>query len=101
MNSAGSSVSPSAPIHSGTATINRTLLHHQQNHAMNGVNVSATRNGATSTLRGLAINSNSSDSPPPDYNHIVVHDTNRHGLIFHVFYYFCFVFVRLNSREFN
>lgn len=85
LNSAGSSVSPSGPILSGTATINRTLLHHQQSHTMNGVNVSATRNGATSTLRGLAISSNSSESPPPEYNHIVVHDTNRHGLIFHVF----------------
>lgn len=80
LNSAGSSVSPTAPVHmSGTATINRTLLHHQQAHNVNGV--VAARNGATGTLRGLAISSNSSDSPPPDYN-IVVHDnSNRHGLI--------------------
>lgn len=79
LTSAGSSLSPTAPIHSGTATINRTLLHHQQNHGLNGVAATATtaRNGTTGTLRGLAISS-SSDSPPPDYN-IVVHDTDRHG----------------------
>lgn len=85
LNSA-STVSPSAPVHSGTSTINRTLLHHQQN----GVN---TRNGATpmatATLRGLAISSNLSDSPPPDYHqiNIAVHDTSRHGFFFSFIYY--------------
>lgn len=78
LNSAGSSVSPSAPVISGTATINRTLLHHHQGQGMNGVPVA--RNGTTGTLRGLAISTNSSDSPPPDYN-IVVHDDGRHGFI--------------------
>lgn len=74
---------------SGTATINRTLLHHQQTHGVNGV--AAGRNGAaTGTLRGLAISSNSSDSPPPDYN-IVVHDnSDRHGLLY---FFFSFSFV--------
>lgn len=74
--------SPSAPM-SGSATINRTLLHHHQQHGtLNGV---ATRNA--SALRGLAYKGG--DSPPPDYN-IVVHDTIRHDFSF--FFYFAHSF---------
>lgn len=87
LNSGGNpTIAPSAPIHTGTATINRTLLHHQQNHAINGVPTTA-RNGATSgTLRGLAISTNN-DSPPPDYN-IVVHDIERHGFFYFTRFFF-------------
>lgn len=74
LNSTGSTVSPVAPITSGTSTINRTLLH--QHLGQNGAETLPLRNG-TSQKRGLAY---SGDSPPPDYNQIVVHDNSRHGL---------------------
>lgn len=88
-----SSVSPTIPpqITSGTSTINRTLLHHQQPEGRvsiptPGNHQSATlhgRNGSTgnSGMRGSGY---SGDSPPPDYN-IVVHG-NRHG--FFLYYFF-------------
>lgn len=79
LNSTGSTVSPVAPIISGTSTINRTLLH--QHLSQNGAETLPLRNG-TSNKRGLAY---SGDSPPPDYN-IVVHDTSRHGF----FIFICF-----------
>lgn len=83
---ANPTIAPSAPTYTGTATINRTLLHHQQNHGINGVPTTV-RNGATSgTLRGLAISTNN-DSPPPDYN-IVVHDIERHGFIYITQFFF-------------
>lgn len=66
---ASTSMSPTAPITSGTSTINRTLLHSQQMTARNG------------NSRGLANQSlNSGDSPPPTYD-VVVHDISlqRHG----------------------
>lgn len=66
--------SPTTAPLSGSATINRTLLHHQQHGTLNGV---ATRNATA--LRGLAYKGG--DSPPPDYN-IVVHDTIRHEFLF-------------------
>lgn len=75
--------SPPVPNQSGTSTVNRTLLHHQQNHSVNGVNTSK-RKATPGTMRGLAI-SNNNESPPPDYN-VVVHDTRRHDyfiLYFH------------------
>lgn len=95
-----SSVSPTIPaqITSGTSTINRTLLHHQQpegrvNIPTPGNHQSATlhgRNGSTgnSGMRGSGY---SGDSPPPDYN-IVVHG-NRHGLIFYYFFLFIILFI--------
>ncbi|XP_055708757.1 protein tweety-2 [Phlebotomus papatasi] len=79
----GSSMSPTtAPILSGTSTINRTLLHHQQQNQLSGINSASgtmSRNG-TAGLRGLEY---SGDSPPPDYN-VVVHgnrtSTGHHTL---------------------
>lgn len=57
----------------GTSTINRTLLHHQQNHFG-----TSTRNGTTG-LRGLASSYNSGgESPPPGYD-VVVHGTRSSG----------------------
>lgn len=88
------SVSPTAPITSGTSTINRTLLHTQQfgNHG----SVQRPRNGHggggsggggggvnTTGIRGLAMAPG--ESPPPTYEHVVVHDISlRHGFLFHV-----------------
>lgn len=74
-----STMSPTIPNHSGgtTATVNRTLLHHQQINTLGSVG--AHKNGTTGALRGFAINS-SSESPPPDYN--MVHDTKRHAIHF-------------------
>lgn len=69
------SMSPTMPLTSGTATINRTLLHTQQS----AHSVPHPRNG---NARGLANQSlNSGDSPPPTYDAIVVHDISlqRHG----------------------
>lgn len=88
-------MSPTAPIISGTATVNRTLLHHQQHGTLNGV---ATRNGTT--LRGLAYKGG--DSPPPDYN-IVVHDNSRHDLIlsFLSFYYVFCCFILICNFQFG
>lgn len=82
------SLSPTAPISSGTSTINRTLLHHQ-NLGGSAINVptgigsggssgarevGATigRNG-TIGMRGLELQNtpSSSDSPPPDYNFVM------------------------------
>ncbi|KAG5672510.1 hypothetical protein PVAND_002634 [Polypedilum vanderplanki] len=75
-----SSMSPSvpAPISSGTATINRTLLHSQQytSHTMghhHGAPHAHARNGAA---RGLA--SLNGDSPPPTYDD--VHDISLQRL---------------------
>ncbi|XP_055634258.1 protein tweety-2-like [Toxorhynchites rutilus septentrionalis] len=70
--------SPSAPITSGTMTVNRTLLHAQaatSNGSTTGPIPSSGRNGTTHGLRGLASYSGE-ESPPPDYN-VVVHDNNR------------------------
>lgn len=93
------SASPSAPITSGTMTINRTLLHAQTatsngtgaggHHgasgggagggitAGTGLIASSGRNGTTHGLRGLASYSGD-ESPPPDYN-VVVHDNRASG----------------------
>lgn len=90
------SASPSAPINSGTMTVNRTLLHAQAATSNGtglthgggggiggggggGLIASSGRNGTTHGLRGLASYSGD-ESPPPDYN-VVVHD-NRHGFFF-------------------
>lgn len=67
------------------ATVNRTLLHHQQNQGGHFIN-NLTRNGSTGVVRGLAYNNNN-DSPPPDYN-IVVHDTIRHDFFLFSFNFF-------------
>ncbi|GAB0094936.1 Protein tweety homolog [Sergentomyia squamirostris] len=78
--SSGSSMSPTAPILSGTSTINRTLLHHQQQNQLGAINSTTTgtltmsRNG-TAGLRGLEY---SGDSPPPEYN-VVVHGNRNSG----------------------
>lgn len=93
-------MSPTAPITSGTSTINRTLLHTQQfgNHG----SVQRPRNGHggggsgggggggnTTGIRGLAMAPG--ESPPPTYEHVVVHDISlRHGFLFHVLIYFSF-----------
>lgn len=87
-------MSPTIPSHSsggGTATVNRTLLHHQQINNTLG-SVGAHKNGPTATIRGFAINS-SSESPPPDYN--MVHDTKRHAI--HFIYHLFFVKFRLST----
>lgn len=76
--------SPPAPSQSGTSTVNRTLLHHQQVHNTNGVNNTA-RKSTTGTMRGLAISYNN-EPPPPDYN-IVVHDTRRHDFFLLLLYF--------------
>jgi len=78
---ASTSMSPSAPITSGTSTINRTLLHSQQftAHQRNG----GGGGGGNGNARGLALlNSSSGDSPPPTYD-VVVHDISlqRHGFL--------------------
>ncbi|XP_037036928.1 protein tweety-2 isoform X1 [Bradysia coprophila] len=70
LNSSASTASPTGPILSGNSTINRTLLHHQQNQGSSLAVSNVGRNG-TAQIRGLAYNG---ESPPPDYN-IVVHDT--------------------------
>lgn len=79
-------MSPTIPSHSGTATVNRTLLHHQQINTLGSVG--AHKNGTTATIRGFAINS-SSESPPPDYN--MVHDTKRHAILFIICFPLSFV----------
>lgn len=81
--------SPPAPSQSGTSTVNRTLLHHQQVHGTNGVNTTA-RKSTTAAMRGLAISYNN-EPPPPDYN-IVVHDTRRHDLLL-LYFLFNFIFL--------
>lgn len=75
-----STTPPTVLCHSGTATVNRTLLHHQQQHNTLG-SVHSQKNGTTATIRGFEINC-SSESPPPDYN--MVHDTRRHDISFFV-----------------
>lgn len=82
--------SPPAPTQISTSTVNRTLLHNQQNHGGNGLGTS-TRKATAGTLRGLAI-INDNESPPPDYK-IVVHDTRRHDLFYYVNYS---IFISLN-----
>lgn len=79
-----STASPSAPISSGTMTVNRTLLHAQtatSNGSTGGVGggliPTSGRNGTTHGLRGLASYSGD-ESPPPDYN-VVVHDNRASG----------------------
>lgn len=67
------------PTQSVSTTVNRTLLHHQQNTGGAFLN-NSTRNGLPGVVRGLAYNNNN-DSPPPDYN-IVMHDTIRHDFFF-------------------
>lgn len=86
-----STMSPTIPSHSGTATVNRTLLHHQQNNTLGSVG-GPQKNGPTAAIRGFAINS-SSESPPPDYN--MVHDTKRHAI--HFIYHLFFVKFRLST----
>lgn len=103
---ASTSMSPSAPMTaSGSATINRTLLHSQQFGAHN----SHVRNGIApppTTTRGLAnLNHsllNSGDSPPPQYD-VVVHDISlqRHGFFYYLLFitfYFNIVFVNFRSH---
>lgn len=68
------SMSPTAPITSGTATINRTLLHSQQFSA-HSAHVPHTRNG---NARGLANHLNG-DSPPPNYDDVHDISLQRHG----------------------
>lgn len=80
------SLSPTVPISSGTSTINRTLLHHQNlgGSAMSvptgGIGsgrdrdtVSSSGRNGTIGMRGLELQNNpsSSDSPPPDYNFVM------------------------------
>lgn len=84
LNSSASTASPTGPILSGNSTINRTLLHHQQNQGSSLAVSNVGRNGTTQ-LRGLAYNG---ESPPPDYN-IVVHDT-RHGFFIFIFSFLYF-----------
>lgn len=88
-------MSPTIPSHSGTATVNRTLLHHQQHNTLAGVG--AQKNGTTGTLRGFAINT-CSESPPPDYN--MVHDTKRHAIHL-IFSSFKFKYILKAHRHFN
>ena len=78
-------MSPTAPLNSGTSTINRTLLHSQQQFGPSaGSSHISTRNGGnTAGLRGLAL-SIPGDSPPPEYN-VVVHE-NRHGFFLLLFF---------------
>lgn len=89
-------MSPTVPITSGTATINRTLLHNQQftthgpAHARNG------------NARGLANQSlNSGDSPPPTYD-VVVHDISlqRHGFFYHFYDFVSRLSSPLNNGKF-
>lgn len=90
-------MSPTAPITSGTSTINRTLLHTQQfgNHGSvqrprnghggggSGSGGGGGGGGNTTGIRGLAMAPG--ESPPPTYEHVVVHDISlRHGFLFHV-----------------
>lgn len=66
--SASLSPTATAPIMSGTSTINRTLLHHQNlNTSTTSVPTSGRSNG---TMRGLEISTNG-ESPPPDYNFVM------------------------------
>lgn len=91
-----STMSPTIPS-SGTATVNRTLLHHQQQNNTLGSVGAHRQNGTSAALRGFAINS-SSESPPPDYN--MVHtDTKRHAISFIIicFWFFWFKFSLRNS----
>ncbi|KAJ6636227.1 Protein tweety-2 [Pseudolycoriella hygida] len=53
LNSSASTASPTGPILSGNSTINRTLLHHQQNQGSSLAVSSVGRNG-TAQLRGLS-----------------------------------------------
>lgn len=83
-------MSPSAPVpSSGTATINRTLLHSQQfgahgaAHGIHSVHSGThggihTRNG---NARGLANHLNG-DSPPPTYDDVHDISLQRHGFFF-------------------
>ena len=76
------SMSPSSmPISSGTATINRTLLHSQQFNTHGGAHA---RNGQA--RQGLA-NFNQGDSPPPTYDDVHDISLQRHGFFFLSFYY--------------
>lgn len=67
----------SVPITSGTATINRTLLHSQQFTAHGVVHA---RNGHA--RQGLAIHFNQGDSPPPTYDDVHDISLQRHGFFF-------------------
>jgi hypothetical protein len=93
---ASTSMSPSGPLNtSGSATINRTLLHSQQFAAHN----SQIRNGTT---RGLANHSLlNGDSPPPTYD-VVVHDISlqRHGFILLLYYFLLNIFTPQNEYNF-
>lgn len=103
-------MSPTAPITSGTSTINRTLLHTQQfgNHG----SVQRPRNGHggggsggggggnTTGIRGLAMAPG--ESPPPTYEHVVVHDISlRHGFLFHVLisFFISFTFSQFSNKK--
>lgn len=67
----------SAPITSGTATINRTLLHSQQ------FNAHHARNGHA--RQGLANHFNQGDSPPPTYDDVHDISLQRHGFFILLF----------------
>lgn len=106
LSSTASTVSPTVPIHSGTSTINRTLLHHQQQQGGSAtLGGHGVRNGANGGVRGFAhhnphnvsgngngnglIHGNGSLPPPPDYS-VVVHESSRHGF-FSSFFVFLLV----------
>lgn len=69
-----------------TSTVNRTLLHHQQNHGVNG----SVRKTTSGTLRGLALSTNI-ESPPPEYN--LVHDTRHEFFVIFSFILYIYLYV--------
>lgn len=79
-----------SPVGGGIGTINRTLLHHQQNHTAPSAPLTSTssqhKNGSAG-YRGLVpMPTYDSESPPPEYNDLV--HGKRHGFLFsfHNFY---------------
>ena len=91
------SMSPTAPVTaSGTATINRTLLHTQQftAHTVHSAHSAHSRNG---NPRGLANHLNG-DSPPPNYDDVHDISLQRHG--FFIIIISIFIITTSNFKNF-
>jgi hypothetical protein len=93
-------MSPTAPITSGTATINRTLLHNQQltAHSAHGPHSAHGTHGGHHARnghpRGLANHFNG-DSPPPTYDDVHDISLQRHG-----FFFLSFTFLLMKTYYF-